>query len=1145
MPENIVKTSGPTKASKNDAGGGVLRSEPVIGIVKNNVDPVRQGRIQVFIADLNGPDPDDSSSWTTVRFMSPFYGRTYGTSSNTGFGAYAENPVSYGEWHSPPDIGTEVVCIFVNGDPNYGFYIGCIPEPEALTMVPAIGSVNTKVTMNSGEATGVAGATQLPVTNINVANTSVANSNNFLDEPKPVHSYVASILAQQGLIRDTTRGTITSSSQRETPSRVGWGVSTPGRPIYEGGYTDTNVIDATKTDPKSTKVTSRRPGHTFVMDDGDILGKDQLIRLRTSLGHQILMSDDGKCLFIIHANGQSWIELGAEGTIDMYSTNSVNIRTQGDLNLHADNNVNIQANKNINIKAKENLVVDAELDYSVRTGANYKQQTVANHTLKVDGQMSMNSAGDASYASTNATFINGSKVNLNTGATSLTPEAIKPLVQFVHTDTLFDREKGFIPAPGKLQSITSRAPAHQPWINANQGVNVPTKLDAADNLPPTPSPAVQAVNNTVPSTPPTTVTTPVVATVPGNNSAGGALTAGPTSALVSATAVAAATGPAAKVAATASAAVVNGTAVVGQLAQTAQQMVTGGVNKPGADVLINGLIQSGASVAGAMTSNLFTGKSGATDVTTFAKNTAAQVQNMVTNISAAQQQLVQSGVITGKESPAAIGGLILSGVQNGIAATTDFVKNIGSGLVAGAQQLTGLAGTIAGTISSGNFAGGLTDTLGGALGSIKSGLGGLIEKGKSSLTAAFDSVKNAYKAFEPGVPQDLKEIAEKNTKLLEAEQAGASSISSPADSLAKLNNGLTGALGAATSGITSLVGSATGGITSALGAATSSITSALGSASGLISSLGSASGLSSAISGVTSGITSAIGSVTGATTGTGGTGNLLQSALNIADTVNTVTSASNALNVAKSGLQGIPGGQSALSLVVDAGKALTATNIPGANALGDIINNNAAGLLSGAGSKLMSSAADASKLLSGVTGALGGGLADPTKLLGQLQSNFTPAAGSLAGLASSLLPPALSNQLTSALNSITANSPGQLQVPTVATGTVNRENVNSQIVSILGNNKIPPPNFGSLNEALSNIEKENAKLEEDRKKRKENQKRFDEQKVVVIRVKKEYEDALANLPEGDPQIMAAKENYRTEYKKLTMITDELVELLKA
>ena len=111
------------------------------------------------------------------------------------------------------------------------------------------------------------------------------------------------------------------------------------------------------------------------MDDGDVDGVDQLVRIRTSLGHQILLSDSAQTLFIIHSNGDSWIELGKEGTIDMYATNSVNIRTQGDLNLHADNNMNFHAKKNLNIFA-ENINAESEKSTSLRVGQDYSQYIV-------------------------------------------------------------------------------------------------------------------------------------------------------------------------------------------------------------------------------------------------------------------------------------------------------------------------------------------------------------------------------------------------------------------------------------------------------------------------------------------------------------------------------------------------------------------------------------------------------------------------------------------------------------------------------------------------------------------------------------------------------------------------------------------------
>jgi hypothetical protein len=133
MAQDYFKPKGKAKASQPDAGGGVIRSEPALGIVKNNIDPTRGGRVQVYIADFGAPDPDDSSSWVTVAYMSPFFGATQGSGGQDTYGSYTQNPSSYGMWFSPPDIGSTVVCIFVNGDMNYGYYIGGVPTHRGVT----------------------------------------------------------------------------------------------------------------------------------------------------------------------------------------------------------------------------------------------------------------------------------------------------------------------------------------------------------------------------------------------------------------------------------------------------------------------------------------------------------------------------------------------------------------------------------------------------------------------------------------------------------------------------------------------------------------------------------------------------------------------------------------------------------------------------------------------------------------------------------------------------------------------------------------------------------------------------------------------------------------------------------------------------
>lgn len=485
MAEDIQKAKGPTKRSTPFSGGANPRMVPVIGIVKNNSDPTRSGTIEVYLRDNSGLDPENFRNWRKVRFLSPFYGLTRASSPNTGEGTYKGNSNSYGMWFSPPDIGTQVLCLFVDGDLNVGFYIGCIPEPDALQMVPAVGAV-TNIVPNSDEAKKYGDSKKLPVTNINTKNKNFTETAQYLTAAKPIHSYVAATMWQQGVIRDPVRGPISSSAQRENISRVGFGISTPGRPIYEGGFNDKTVADNLDEDKnKQLKVVARRGGHSIVMDDGDIVGQDNLVRIRTSLGHQIMMSDSGQTLMILHANGQSYVELGKEGTVDIYSTNSFNVRTMGDLNLHADNNINIHATKNLNIQA-ESIQVESKKDIKIRAGANFNQYTAGTHTVKADGPYSMYAQGDISMASGAKAFVNGSKVNLNSGKTSTNPQTVPVIDQIQHTDTLFDNSKGWLAAPKKLNSIASRAPAHTPWADAGLGVNVKTSAGASSTLPSAP-----------------------------------------------------------------------------------------------------------------------------------------------------------------------------------------------------------------------------------------------------------------------------------------------------------------------------------------------------------------------------------------------------------------------------------------------------------------------------------------------------------------------------------------------------------------------------------------------------------------------------------------------------------------------------------
>lgn len=1157
MAEDYFKPRGRTKASEPDAGNAVTREVPVFGIVKDNIDPTRSGRLRVYISDLGGDDPDDSDSWSTVSYMTPFYGRTEPSGGDTGYGEFTTNPSSYGMWSSPPDIGSKVICLFVNGDPNYGFWIGCVPEPEALFMVPAIGS-SDKVITNEGEANSYGGATRLPVTNMNSNNTDISDSPTFLNEPKPVHSYVASILSQQGLIRDPIRGTISTSAQRESPSRVGWGVSSPGRPIYEGGFTDETVADAatSSTGGEGLKVIARRGGHSIVMDDGDLTGADQLVRIRTALGHQILMSDDGQCLFIIHSNGQSWIELGKEGTIDMYATNSVNIRTQGDLNLHADNNININAAKQLNIQA-ESINMNSEKDTNHKIGTDYSVYTKGKETHKVDAQMSFESGSDASFASKNIAYINGSKVNLNTGSTGTTPKVVPPIPIQAHTDTLFDAIKGYAAAPGKLLSIVSRAPAHAPWANWGQGVDVKTSTNASSELPSPPAPAVAKTNTAVNGATPATVTAATAATVPPVNAISASLDKNTTATMVSAVAKSAAEGPAAA-AVKAGAGVVQtaqgAVAAVGNLAQTPKQLEQAGILKPGAATLVNSLVQGGANVSAAMTNNLFTGKPGAETLNKLVQNTGAQVQAQVELFQKSQSALTSAGVMTGKEAPAAVAGLVMSGAQVGVNATLDVVKNVASsataavagvtnaisgavggatsalnGALSGATNAVGsLTSAVAGAMSSGNFAATLATTTTGGLGAIAGalssaaktagdGISGLLDTAKGVAGSAFAAVTSAFKPFKAGVPQNLTAIAEANAKELADKAAGvASAVTAVPGSVAGALGQATGALGQATNALggalNAAVGSATGGLQGALSSATSLtgvVTGAVNAVGNTVSSV--ANGVSSAIAGVTKGVTTAMQGVS-------------------------------------SGLSAIPGGQNAISSVVNNASGIL-NAIPGTGAITGLINNVSTAVtngISGAAS-LVSGAASLTGVTSSLTsvaGSLTGALNSATGSLSAALTGGIDAlkkgATSLSSLALTGLPPGLGSQLSAAMNSLSAGGSLPIKLPTVASNTLDRSELNAQLTSVLGNAKIPMPNFSGGQAAASlDLSK---KQTESYVKYETIKKDLEKAQDDIFDLKKAYYNAKQDLPAGDPGVETARDALYAKEEELVAIRKELQRL---
>lgn len=481
MPDNIIRTRGRGQGYKFDRGGTPAEGGPFIGRVKNNIDPTRGGRLQVYIEQFAGGDEDDDSLWRTVSYIPPFYGSTLHSGAGTGAGTFTGNQQSYGMWFTPPDIGVSVICFFIEGDPNQGYYTGVVPDEGINHMLPAIGAAKQFTLGNGPQDAYFKNATQLPVTEINTGNEGIVEDPRFFDKSKPVHSVVAGIMLQQGLITDPVRGPITSNAQRESPSAV-FGVSTPGRPVYQGGLEEKDIkqkLESGAIKPQDVEVIARRGGHSIVLDDGDLEGKDELVRIRTSKGHQITMSDDGDCFYIIHANGQTWLEFGKQGTVDVFSTNSVNIRTQGTINLHADKDINMFAGGAINMKSQ---TFKAQAEYTmdlIGVGATtiYSKSFIG---IRSDGSLGLKSVQAGGFDGGSSLNFKAGCINLNGGGSPPPVNVPKLLQDYKLADTSFQPNVGWVVEQGKLPTIVTRAPTHEPYPYHNQGTANLTQIGPAE-----------------------------------------------------------------------------------------------------------------------------------------------------------------------------------------------------------------------------------------------------------------------------------------------------------------------------------------------------------------------------------------------------------------------------------------------------------------------------------------------------------------------------------------------------------------------------------------------------------------------------------------------------------------------------------------
>ena len=131
-PESSNKTLNRNKVNAGYPGGHTL---PEICTVMSNT--AGNGIIYVYPGTSFELAPTSETSWTQAKRLNSFFSSTSSVGPSDGLGDYLSTPHSYGQWNSPPEVGTQVMVIYGNGDSGQAFYLGSVAEPKLLQMVPA------------------------------------------------------------------------------------------------------------------------------------------------------------------------------------------------------------------------------------------------------------------------------------------------------------------------------------------------------------------------------------------------------------------------------------------------------------------------------------------------------------------------------------------------------------------------------------------------------------------------------------------------------------------------------------------------------------------------------------------------------------------------------------------------------------------------------------------------------------------------------------------------------------------------------------------------------------------------------------------------------------------------------------------------
>jgi hypothetical protein len=327
-----------------------------VGTVVDTNDPQQMGRVRVRVEAYGDTKFNDDSNLPWAAMCTPFGGMVHSDQFTRGVEeSGTAGPTAYGMFNVPK-VGATALVTCIDGDLMTRVVVGYMHIDQTVHSMP-----HGRFLLD--------GQSDAPAGPINSSEQQI----------QPLYANWSQAFANRSSFEWKTRGADKSvgglSKAFKASSDDGSYVS--NKPDeFEVSVTESDGNKFIRTNGYNRSRLTKSSGNKIILDPQvycwvtpgfHAVSMDDSIdncrmRFRTSTGHQIILDDTNERIYISTNQGENWVEMDSDGSIDIYSGTKVSIHAVGDINLRSGQSIRLDADQGVHINSGSNVNLTATTD---------------------------------------------------------------------------------------------------------------------------------------------------------------------------------------------------------------------------------------------------------------------------------------------------------------------------------------------------------------------------------------------------------------------------------------------------------------------------------------------------------------------------------------------------------------------------------------------------------------------------------------------------------------------------------------------------------------------------------------------------------------------------------------------------------------